>query len=409
MDLLLITPRVPWPPTRADKIRAWHLLEHLATRHRVHLGAFVDDPADWAHAGRLERMCASTCLRPSGLSRQMLRLPAALAGGRPLSAGLNRDPVMRRWIDAHLATGVDACLALSPAAAAMLIDRAEAHPALHDLVECASETWAQRAAEARWPWRWALRREHRLAEAFERAAAWYFDGTIVVSATEARTLRAIAPESAARIATIGNGVDTRYFDPNRVYANPYPADGRTTIVLTGAMDEATNLEAARWIAHRVMPRLRDQRLPVRFAVVGHRPVAAVRRLAAADDIVVTGRVDDVRPWLRHAAAAVAPLRLSRGVPSKVLEAMAMGLPVVATPAASHGIDAVPGEHLILGHGEAGFATTLADLVRDPRRSRALGEAARARVERCHSWPEQLARLDELLDIVAGPRRDVALG
>ena len=400
MNILLLSPCLPYPPNRADKVRAWHILRHLARRHEVHLGAFVDDPADWAQLPVVRPLCASVCLRPLGRLRQLARLPATFLGGRALSIGIYSDAVLRRWVQELVQGRIDLALALSTVGASFLIDRRKRHPAVLDLIDCDSERWRHQAAAARWPWRALLAREHRLVRAFERAATWHFDRTLVVSAAEAELFRTIAPESASRIATIGNGVDTSFYDPAPMRPDPYPADGRRTVIFTGAMDHAPNIEAVLWFAAQVMPRLREKKIPIRFAVVGPAPTAAVRRLAHLSDILVSGSVPDLRPWLRYAAVAVAPMRRTRGVQNKVLDAMAMALPVVATPLATDGIDAVPGRHLLLADDVAGFAETITDLVREPRRARELGAAARSRVVERHAWAHHLRDLDRILDDAA---------
>ena len=396
MNILLVSPCLPYPPNRADKVRAWHILQHLARRHAVHLGAFVDDPADWAQLPVLRPLCASVCLRPLGRLRQLARLPATFLGGRALSIGIYSDRMMRHWVQELLQGRIDLALALSTVGASFLIDRHKQHPAILDLLDCDSEKWRHQAAAARWPWRGLLAREHRLVRTFERAATWYFDRTLVVSAAETELLRTIAPESAARIGTVGNGVDTSFYDPAPMRPDPYPADGRRTVIFSGAMNHAPNIEAVLWFAAQVMPRLRAQGIPIRFAVVGPAPTPAVRRLRHLPDILVSGFVPDLRPWLRYAAVAVAPLRRTRGVQNKVLDGMAMALPVVATPLATDGIDAMPGRHLLLADDAAGFAEAIIELVREPQRARELGAAARRRVVERHAWANRLRDLDRVL-------------
>ena len=405
LDILLLSPCLPYPPSRGDRSRAWHILEHLARRHSVHLGAFMDDPSDGAHLPALRPLCASLCLRPLGRWHQLVRLPGIFLGGQALSIGIYNDPSLRRWVQGLLQGRIDLVLALSTAGAFFLIDRRKRRPAILDLATCESERWRHEAAAARWPWRGLLAREHRLVRSFERAAAWYFDDTLLVSAAEAELLRIIAPESAARIGALGTGVDTSFYDPALVRANPYPADGRLTVIFTGTMNEATDIEAALWFAAKVMPRLRAQAVPARFAVVGPSPTPAVRRLARQPDILVSGAVADLRPWLRYAAVAVAPLRHARALQGRVLDGMAMALPVVATPVATNGIDAVPGDHLLLADDAAGFAEAVLELVRAPQRARELGAAARRRVVERHAWTRQLLVLDQILARAAGRAGD----
>jgi hypothetical protein len=134
---------------------------------------------------------------------------------------------------------------------------------------------------------------------------------------------------------------------------------------------------------------------VRFAVVGARPAPAVRRLAERPGILVTGRVPDVRPWLAHATLAVAPLRIARGVQNKVLEAMAMARPVLCTPAAAAGIEAVADRELAVAEDAQAFAVTAQALLDDAPRRQAMAAAARRRIETAYDWRLRLAALDRV--------------
>jgi glycosyltransferase involved in cell wall biosynthesis len=153
------------------------------------------------------------------------------------------------------------------------------------------------------------------------------------------------------------------------------------------MDYAPNIDAVRWFAGEVMPLLPE----ARFAIVGRKPPEAVRRLAGPRTIV-TGAVPDVRAWLAAADVVAAPLRIARGIQNKVLEAMAMARPVVASPAAFEGIEAEPGRHLLVADGADAQAGAIAGLLGDPERAKAMGQAARRRMVEAYRWEARLAPL-----------------
>jgi sugar transferase (PEP-CTERM/EpsH1 system associated) len=230
--------------------------------------------------------------------------------------------------------------------------------------------------------------------AFERAAAASFDVTLLVSEAERQRFAALAPECAGRVAALDNGVDLERFDPTLAYSNPYGAAAGPAIVFTGTMDYRPNVDAVCWFAREVMPLLRARQPAPEFHIVGASPAPAVRALAALPGVHVTGRVPDVRPYLAHAAVAVAPLRIARGVQNKVLEAMAMARPVVASPEAFEGVRARPGYDLLVADGAAAMARRV-DEVLDGTFPR-LGTAARAAVSEGHAWTRSLAALDALL-------------
>jgi glycosyltransferase involved in cell wall biosynthesis len=163
------------------------------------------------------------------------------------------------------------------------------------------------------------------------------------------------------------------------------------------MDYWPNADAVTWFARSVMPALRQQFPALLFYIVGTRPSGQVRRLARLPGVVVTGSVPDVRPFLAHAVIAVAPLRVTRGVQNKVLEAMAMQMTVVASPQALEGIGAQPGSELLLAEEAGEFVAQIARLLRG-KADRGMGVAARKRVMRDHRWDTNLARLGALLGL-----------
>lgn len=391
-DLLFLAHRIPYPPDKGDKIRAWHLLEHLSRRYRVHLGAFVDDPEDWRHCEKLRSICASTHF--AGLNPRLgkLRALGGLFSGEALTLPYYRDAGLQAWVDAHLRDGVGRVLAYSSAMARFVM-RADGARRVMDFVDIDSDKWRQYARSKAWPLSWLYRREGERLLDWERAVAARFDASLFVSAAEAADFRVLAPESAARVGHYNNGVDAEYFSPERDYPNPYPA-GVTAIVFTGAMDYWPNGDAVEWYAREVLPDLRAARPDLLFAIVGSRPSPQVRELADLPGVRVTGRVADVRPWLAHARVVVAPLRIARGIQNKVLEGMAMARTLVATPQALEGIDARVGEEVRRADSAAELAReTLAALEDGP----GLGAAARARVLQDFAWDRALARVDRLLE------------
>jgi sugar transferase (PEP-CTERM/EpsH1 system associated) len=195
-----------------------------------------------------------------------------------------------------------------------------------------------------------------------------------------------------------NGVDADFFAPEFGGASPFGTD-ETPIVFTGAMDYWPNVDAAVWFAGDILPQLRQRHPTVRFYIVGRSPAPAVQALAG-EGVVVTGTVSDVRPYLAHADAVVAPLRIARGIQNKVLEAMAMARPVVASSACAGPIDAVVGEELLAAAGVEDYLAHLESLLGDRDRAAAIGQAARRRVLAAYSWDAHLEAIDRHLEGVA---------
>ncbi len=264
-----------------------------------------------------------------------------------------------------------------------------------DFVDIDSDKWRQYATTRSWPTSWVYRRESRKLLDFERRVATAFDVSLFVSANEAALFRTKAPESAHKIFHVGNGVDHEYFSPERRYQDPFGGQA-DVLVFTGAMDYWPNVDAMCWFANDALPRIRDKVPAARLVIVGSNPSSAVRRLARLPGVTVTGRVADVRPYLVHAGAVVAPLRVSRGVQNKVLEAMAMARSVIATPCALEGIAAEPGHDVVMATADESFAVETVEILLG-NKPRAIGTNARARVLDDYRWPASLARLEALIE------------
>ena len=401
-DLLLLVHRIPWPPNKGDKIRSYHMLRHLARHYRVHLGTFIDDPADAAWLPQLETLCASVHARPLCGRRARLRALSGFLTGEPLSLPWYRDRELARWVRRTVATHpVQRALVFSSAMAQYLPEQADLARVI-DFVDVDSDKWNQYAAARGWPMNAIYRREGRRLLDWERRLAATSDASLFVSPAEADVFRRLAPEAADRVHAINNGVDADHFDPERVAGRSPFAPGTHNIVFTGAMDYWPNVDAVAWFVETVLPRIRDTHPGASFCIVGSRPAPEVEALASRPGVTVTGFVDDVREWIAHATLAVAPLRVARGVQNKVLEAMALARPVVATPQALEGLSARPGHDILLSEADpAAFAAVVTQQLRNP--DPAIGAAARARVLADYDWARNLARLDELLQTGRVPR------
>ena len=256
-----------------------------------------------------------------------------------------------------------------------------------------SEKWRQ-YAEAR-PGLAGLiwSREARCLFELERRAALSFDASVFVSAPEAQLFQRLAPESAHRVHAVSNGVDLDFFKTDTEFRNPFGAE--PAIVFIGVMNYWPNVDAVAWFSREVMPQLRRLQPSPVFWIVGADPTPMVRHLASDPKIRVTGRVQDIRPYLQHASVVVAPLRIARGIQNKVIEAMAMSAPVVVSPQAAEGLDVEIGADLLVARSAEEFAQKVARVI--DGRGLGIGDRARARVERHYAWGLQFAKLDRIID------------
>jgi sugar transferase (PEP-CTERM/EpsH1 system associated) len=391
-DLLFLSHRIPYPPDKGDKIRAWHFLRHLATRYRVHLACFVDDPGDARYVPKLEEICASVCWRPLVPLRAKLRSLPCILSGDPLTRGYFRDRRLKKAIDRIVVQHRPERFFIFSSAMAPYVERHRAARRVIDMVDVDSEKWRHYAEDTSGLSRTVYAREARTLLALERRAARSADSILFVSRPEADLFRRIAPEAAPRTHHINNGVDTAYFDPAHRFQNPFA--GAPAIVFVGAMNYRPNIDAVLWFVREVMPGLRHLAERPSFWIVGSNPSAVVQRLSGGD-IHVTGRVEDVRPYLAHAAAVVAPLRIARGIQNKVLEAMAMASPVIVTPQAREGLEACGDDELIEANTAEAFSSAIRRLLVGGEA--AIGGRARERVRRDFSWQSSFEALDAQLE------------
>ncbi len=396
-ELLFLAHRMPYPPDKGDKIRAWNFLRHLAERHEVHLGCFIDDPRDWQFEKALREICRDCCFVPLDPKRARWRSLRGLAQRLPLTLPYYFDRRLARWVEGVLARpGVTRAFAYCSAMAQYVPSRTGSPlRRIADLVDLDSEKWLEYGRRMAGIKALIWQREGRALRRVERDVAARFDETLFATEAEAELFCSGAPLLRPRVHHIGNGVDGDYFSPERAYPNPYPA-GRTVLAFTGAMDYWPNVDAVTHFARAILPSVKARIPDASFAIVGANPNPEVSALASGQDILVTGRVPDVRPYAAHASVVVAPLRVARGIQNKVLEGMAMARPVVASREALEGIRIELGSEVLRADTPAAFADAVCSAAGTESGSR-LGSNARRRVLADFTWATSLRRLDACVD------------
>ncbi|CAD5375210.1 Sugar transferase [Rubrivivax sp. A210] len=393
-DLLYLVHRLPYPPNKGDKVRSFHLLQHLLARHRVHLGTFVDDPADEAHLPHLQGLCASLHAERLHPLRARLASLAGLARGDALTLHYYRSAALARWVDETVAREPIAATVVFSSSMAQYAQRHPQIPMLVDFVDVDSAKWTDYAPNHRWPMSWLYRREGRRLLECESEVARQAQASYFATEKEVDLFRRLAPAAGRGVQAMNNGVDARYFSPAPERASPFEKD-EAPLVFTGAMDYWPNVDAVNWFAQDVLPRLRQARPGLRLHIVGRSPAPAVRALAGPG-VVVTGTVPDVRPYLQHAAVVVAPLRLARGIQNKILEAMAMARPVVAATACVQALQAEEGAEVLAAEAADDYVRILEQLLAAPERAAAIGAAGRRRVLQTYDWSTHMAVVERQL-------------
>ena len=390
-NLLYLVHRLPYPPNKGDKVRSYHLLKHLLVNHRVFLGTFVDDPADEQYIDMLRAMCSGmhvVKLRPRLAKLRSLR---GLLDGEALTLSYYRDNGLAEWVARTVReNGIHTSVVFS-SSMAQYVEHLPDMRMLVDFVDVDSAKWTDYARAHRGALSWLYRREGDRLLAYERQTAARADASFFVTESETALFRSLAPECADDVEAMCNGVDADFFAPDPQRASPF-ADDEIALVFTGAMDYWPNVDAVTWFARDALPQLRREWPALRFHIVGRSPTAAVLALHG-DGINVTGTVDDVRPYLQHAAVVVAPLRLARGIQNKVLEAMAMARPVVASQSCASAIHADAGVELLAAADARDFVDEISAVLKAPQRAIDIGAAARECVLRSYSWQSHLSGIE----------------
>jgi sugar transferase (PEP-CTERM/EpsH1 system associated) len=401
-DLLFLTQRIPYPPIKGEKIRPLQILKHLRQFYSVHLGCLVDDPRDLEHVDTVRALCDSSHFATLDRRRAKISCLSGLLTGEPLSVTFYHDKGLANWVHRVLAdVKPRAVFVCSSNMAPYVLDTGLRAPMfLVDLADVDSEKWRAYAETGTFPMRWVHSREWRLTAALEKRIAHEADWSTFVSPQEAGFFAKLVPDCAGKIRAVSSGVDHTYFDPGWPGADaPPPYDTSCpNYVFTGTMDYPPNIGAVTWFAEDILPLLRRSEPRTQFHIVGSSPAPDVERLARTEGVFVTGRVPDVRPYIAHATAGVAPMRIARGIQNKVLEAMAIAKPVVVTPDALEGIAAQPNTEVIVAQDEAAFAAGC-QLAAGPQGA-SIGAAARRRVLTDYVWAERLRGFDTLLGITA---------
>lgn len=393
--LLYLVHRLPYPPNKGDKIASFNLLRFLAARYEVFLGTLIDDPADRVHIDAVRQYCRDLCVPEINPRRARIASLRGLVTGEALSLPYLHNARLQRWTETVLEREhPERIVIFSGPMAQYVSGRLPAGAiSLFDMVDVDSEKWRSYGERKRWPMSWLYRREADRLLAFERRIAAEFDSTVFVSKEEADLFRRLAPESAHKSTYRIQGVDSDFFDPAIGFDNPYPATAKA-LVFTGAMDYWPNADAVVWFAEHAFPAIRKAVPEALYCIVGMRPAPEVARLAGQPGILVTGGVPDVRPYLAHAHAAALPLRIARGIQNKVLESMAMELPVLATPEAMIGIQDYPGFSPVVSEEPSVLAEAAIRLLRGDR---VRDETARACVLERYNWDANLERIGRLLE------------
>lgn len=383
--ILFLSHRFPYPPTFGSKVRAFNAIRHLSREHEVSVFSLVRSADEERDAQGIAPHCFEHQAFRVSQSLQAAKLAATLPTTISASEAYFHSGPMQREIDRRLARRSFDFIFAHCSSVGRYVEHVEGLPKLMDFCDVDSRKWLDYVAFKPWPASLGYHWEGWRVARAERRLARRFDVCTVTTAGEARTLL----EGGVRgdVDWFANGVDLAYFQPS---AQPYDPD---QIAFVGRMDYFPNEQCMVRFCADAWPLLKRRRPGLKLQIVGASPTPAVQALARHEGVSVTGSVPDVRPYVQRCALTVTPLLIARGTQNKIIESMAMGVPVVASGMAAAGVDAVPGEHLLAADGPQATCDAILSLLEDPAARARLAAAGRARVESHHSWDGSLRRLD----------------
>ncbi len=392
--ILYLCHRIPYPPNKGDKIRSFNLLKELAKTYDVYLGCFIDDPYDRQYRDKLAEFCVEYCAPELPKLWSKIKGLSAFVRGLPITLPYYANNELGNWVEHIIAKQqIDTVLVFS-SSMAQYVDapRYQEMCRVIDFVDVDSDKWRQYAEKQTGIMSWVFKREHRLLERFEQHYCQQFDHSLFVSPDEAAMFRTLMPKVLSnKVKPLLNGVDVVFFDPSNKLGEPEIALNDDFIVFTGAMDYWANVDAVVWFCDEVWPIIQSQAPTLKFLIVGGNPDPKVRELANRPNVVVTGRVHDVRPYIQQSKVVVAPLRIARGIQNKVLEAMSMDKPIVASAMAMEGINAPTSDCL----AQTDEATPFADAVLTMFRQAPTVDSRQWVIDH-FTWQATLAPLPKLL-------------
>lgn len=398
MKILLLTPWFPWPAFDGGRIRVFETIRYLAQRHEVSLLAPLARRASAREAQPLEALCRHVETPRAAFAP--LAMLAGFAGGlpdlRPIAQCAVYDPGLAQALRQLTARMRFDIVQVEFSFAAVYLRALDPGCRARTVLTMHNVETARFEREMRYPQPWrrriAMRCDRLLAPGWEPAAVRRFDGIAVVSAPDMAWVRRHVPDAVVELTP--NGIDTARYQPADLAEEQAAAP---SAAFTGVMDYPPNIDAAVWFCQAILPTVRARLPEFVFKIVGRDPAPQVKALAGQQGVVVTGRVPEIAPQLAGTLAVLVPLRSGGGTRLKILEAMALGRPVISTPLGAEGLDVVDGESILLAETAEQFATHLVALANSPELRARLARNGRALVEARYDWRRCLTGLDRLYD------------
>lgn len=394
--ILFLSHRLPFPPNRGDRIRAFNLIRFLAEHGDIYLGSLADEAWEDSQIQGLETLCAQVRvfrLPPKG---RWFRAACGFAMFRSATEGAFHSPELqaqvKRWAQEPFDAAVVFCSSMGQYVSSF---QKATRRLVVDFVDVDSQKWADYAHESSPPKKWLYQIEARRVAKIETELTQVASACLVVSPEEAEIFRSWHPDQS--VLPLSNGVDHEYFSPGAIPPERVAAlrVSKPQLVFVGVLDYFPNVNGLQWFCSEVLPLLRERFPGLGLDIVGRNPNAEVVALGRLPGVRVVGPVDDVRPYIFASDIAIAPLRIARGIQNKVLEALACGRPVIASPQAATGITDVGG--IFVANEPRQWLDQLESL-QETEFYRQNSQLARNQIVEHYSWKAKLSPLLKILEL-----------
>lgn len=396
--LLYLCHRIPYPPNKGDKIAAFNILKYLSKHYDVFLGCFIDDPFDKQYIEDVKKFCVDCSILNLSPTFAKIKSIRAFTTGEAQSVPYYSSKEMSLWVNKILTTqNISKAFVFSSSMAQFVEEHDELKKRVIHFVDIDSDKWLQYSKRTKGIMKSIYHREYRTLARYEKKIAEKFDVSCFVTPAETSMFQQMVnEETAQKVFPLENGIDCDFFSKssNLNLAEPFNLTGQNYVVFTGAMDYWANIDAVKWFLDKTWPIVLNAIPDAQFYIVGSSPTKQVLHFSQIQGVTVTGRVEDVRPYLLHSKAAVAPMQIARGIQNKILEAMSMECHVITTELGIEGIDDYPAPQVTVTASPDTMAQWVIEKLSAPHQ-----HASRSRLWLLdnYSWNAKLSPLIDFLD------------
>ncbi len=388
MKILYLSLRFPYPPFSGDKIRTYNILKHLSYKHSISFVSFMLSPDEKNHINKLQEFCKEVEIVEFSKLKAYSNCIIRSYSGEPFQISYWYSPEMQKKVDNLMEKDGFDLVHVQFFRMAQYIKK---YTDRRKILDSGDSFWLNLSRRSKldrgivWP---LLKLEASKVRIYETEIAKWFDQVTMVSPLDMQCL--LSNDSNLPISVVPMGVDLDYFQPGS-------KSDDLNLLFTGTIRYFPNKDAILYFYNEIFPLIKESVPNVKFYVVGNSPPKNIQNLASNGDIVVTGRVEDVRPYFDNSAVFVCPLRSGSGMQAKILEAMAMGVPVVTTSMGVTAFDAFIDKDIMVADDPKLFANKVIKLLKDRELRQNIALNARHLVEEKYGWSSIVERFDKIYE------------